>query len=34
VIEYESPVYDWRELKRWEIDPARLPAAHGQRDGT
>jgi signal transduction histidine kinase len=22
----ESPVYDWRELKRWGIDPARLPA--------
>jgi len=22
----ESPVYDWRELERWKIDPARLPA--------
>ncbi len=21
----ESPVYDWRELKRWKIDPSRLP---------
>jgi signal transduction histidine kinase len=24
-IDYEPPVYDWRELKRWNIDPARLP---------
>jgi hypothetical protein len=22
----EAPVYDWRELKHWHIDPARLPA--------
>lgn len=22
---FESPVYDWRELRRWNIDPARLP---------
>jgi signal transduction histidine kinase len=26
VVGYEAPVYDWRELKRWGIDPARLPA--------
>jgi len=26
VIEYESPVFDWRELERWHIDRARLPA--------
>lgn len=23
---FERPVYDWRELVRWNIDPARLPA--------
>jgi signal transduction histidine kinase len=23
---FEAPVYDWRELQRWNIDPARLPA--------
>jgi signal transduction histidine kinase len=26
VTGYEAPVYDWRALKRWGIDPARLPA--------
>ncbi len=26
LIDYEPPVYDWRELKRWAIDPKRLPA--------
>ncbi len=26
LIDYETPVYDWRELKRWGIDHARLPA--------
>ena len=26
LVDYEAPVYDWRELKRWGIDPARLPA--------
>jgi signal transduction histidine kinase len=26
VVEDEAPVYDWRELKHWHIDPARLPA--------
>jgi signal transduction histidine kinase len=25
LVEYEAPVYDWRELKRWSIDAARLP---------
>jgi signal transduction histidine kinase len=25
VVEDEAPVYDWRELKHWHIDPARLP---------
>jgi hypothetical protein len=25
VVDYEAPVYDWRELKRWGIDPKRLP---------
>lgn len=25
LIEYEAPVYDWREIKRWGVDPARLP---------
>lgn len=22
---FEAPVYDWRELERWKIDPGRLP---------
>ena len=26
LVDYETPVYDWRELKRWGIDHARLPA--------
>ena len=26
VTGFEPPVYDWRELQRWNIDPARLPA--------
>jgi len=26
LVDYETPVYDWRELKRWGIDLARLPA--------
>jgi signal transduction histidine kinase len=26
LVDYETPVYDWRELKRWRIDPKRLPA--------
>jgi signal transduction histidine kinase len=26
IVDYEASVYDWRELKRWGIDPARLPA--------
>ena len=26
LLNYEPPVYDGRELKRWGIDPARLPA--------
>jgi signal transduction histidine kinase len=26
IVGYESPVYDWRELKRWSIDLRRLPA--------
>jgi signal transduction histidine kinase len=26
VVDYETPVYDWRELERWGIDLARLPA--------
>ncbi|MGO9931238.1 MAG: sensor histidine kinase, partial [Steroidobacteraceae bacterium] len=26
LLDYEAPVYDWRELKRWGIDFARLPA--------
>ena len=26
LLDYETPVYDWRELKRWNIDVARLPA--------
>lgn len=25
LLDYETPVYDWRELKRWGIDHARLP---------
>jgi signal transduction histidine kinase len=25
LVDYETPVYDWRELKRWGIDHARLP---------
>lgn len=25
VVPFESPVYDWRELRRWKIDPSRLP---------
>lgn len=25
VVGFEAPVYDWRELKRWNIDAARLP---------
>jgi signal transduction histidine kinase len=25
IVDYDPPVYDWRELKRWAIDPARLP---------
>jgi len=31
LIDYEPPVYDWRELKRWHIDPARLPAGSAIR---
>src|SRR5271163_1893893 len=31
LIDYEPPVYDWRELKRWRIDPARLPAGSAIR---
>ena len=26
IADFERPVYDWRELQRWNIDPARLPA--------
>ena len=26
LVDYETPVYDGRELKRWGIDPKRLPA--------
>ena len=26
LVDYETPVYDWRELKRWGIEPSRLPA--------
>jgi len=26
VIPFDSPIYDQRELERWNIDPARLPA--------
>ena len=25
VTEFSPPVYDWRELQRWKVDPARLP---------
>lgn len=25
VVGFEAPVYDWRELRRWNIDTARLP---------
>lgn len=25
VTAFSSPVYDWRELDRWNVDPARLP---------
>lgn len=25
VVGFEAPVYDWRELKRWNIDATRLP---------
>lgn len=25
LVDYEPPVYDWRELKRWGIDRTRLP---------
>ncbi len=25
IIGFEPPVYDWRELERWNIDPSRLP---------
>ena len=26
VFGFEPPVYDWRELQRWSVDPTRLPA--------
>lgn len=26
IVNYEPPIYDWRQLKRWGIDPVRLPA--------
>jgi signal transduction histidine kinase len=26
IVGYDAPIYDGRELKRWGIDPARLPA--------
>ena len=26
VTGFEPPVYDWRELQRWNVDPTRLPA--------
>ncbi len=26
IVSFEPPIYDWRELKRWGIDPTRLPA--------
>jgi signal transduction histidine kinase len=25
LVEYDAPIYDWRALKRWGIDPRRLP---------
>ncbi len=25
IVDFETPVYDWRELERWNIDEARLP---------
>lgn len=25
LVDYDGSVYDWRELQRWDIDPARLP---------
>jgi signal transduction histidine kinase len=25
IVDYETPLYDWRALERWGIDPARLP---------
>jgi signal transduction histidine kinase len=25
IIGFEAPVYDWREMKQWNIDPSRLP---------
>ena len=25
VVDYETPLYDWRVLERWGIDPGRLP---------
>ncbi|MFO1414263.1 MAG: sensor histidine kinase [Burkholderiales bacterium] len=28
---FEPPVYDWRELERWKIDPARLPPGSAVR---
>jgi signal transduction histidine kinase len=31
VMGFEPPVYDWRELKRWGIDAARLPAGSAVR---
>jgi signal transduction histidine kinase len=31
LVNYEPPVYDWRELQRWNIDPARLPAGSAIR---
>ncbi len=26
IVDYNGSVYDWREIRRWGIDPARLPA--------
>jgi signal transduction histidine kinase len=31
LVGYETPVYDWRELERWRIDPKRLPAGSAIR---
>jgi signal transduction histidine kinase len=31
LVNYEPAVYDWRELQRWNIDPARLPAGSAIR---